>query len=256
MWHLQVFSWTCWPSPDKCLNHAVPLRWGEIKISVEAFWKCVNRAKRLSITFRSDGKREFVPHDQVSPLLVVYYCSLFLGIISNQGPNINLVVSRNFLSIRILLSCFYLLIFYFEKFLTWIWCLLNSLMSLVVPFPGLGIDFRGGTYPWSTGTSNLVDVTTQFALLCQRLAIELCLENLWNLTNMASKAMKKKESKERVASAARTIPEWVKLNFIHIHNKEIRAQTGLLVDCRQLAAMKEIRWCPFYVDEKRLFPNW
>ena len=118
MWHLQVFSWTCWPSPDKCLNHAVPLRWGEIKISVEAFWKCVNRAKRLSITFRSDGKREFVPHDQVSPLLVVYYCSLFLGIISNQGPNINLVVSRNFLSIRIVLSCFYLLIFYFEKFLT------------------------------------------------------------------------------------------------------------------------------------------
>ena len=118
MWHLQVFSWTCWPSPDKCLNHAVPLRWGEIKISVEAFWKCVNRAKRLSITFRSDGKREFVPRDQVSPLLVVYYCSLFLGIISNQGPNINLVVSRNFLSIRIVLSCFYLLIFYFEKFLT------------------------------------------------------------------------------------------------------------------------------------------
>ena len=48
-------------------------------------------------------------------------------------------------------------------------------MSLVVPFPGLGIDFRGGTYPWSTGTSNLVDVTTHFALLCQRLAIELCL---------------------------------------------------------------------------------
>ena len=32
-----------------------------------------------------------------------------------------LVVSRNFLSIRIVLSCFYLLIFYFEKFWTWIW---------------------------------------------------------------------------------------------------------------------------------------
>ena len=32
-----------------------------------------------------------------------------------------LVVSRNFLSIRIALSCFYLLIFFFEKFLAWIW---------------------------------------------------------------------------------------------------------------------------------------
>ena len=32
-----------------------------------------------------------------------------------------LVVSRNLLSIRIVLSCFYLLIFYFEKFSAWIW---------------------------------------------------------------------------------------------------------------------------------------
>ena len=32
----------------------------------------------------------------------------------------NLVVSRNFLSTRIVLSCFYLLIFYFKKFLPWI----------------------------------------------------------------------------------------------------------------------------------------
>ena len=32
-----------------------------------------------------------------------------------------LVDSRNFLSIRIVLSCFYLLIFYFKKFSTWIW---------------------------------------------------------------------------------------------------------------------------------------
>ena len=33
-----------------------------------------------------------------------------------------LVVSHNFLSIRIVLSCFHLLIFYFEKFWTWICC--------------------------------------------------------------------------------------------------------------------------------------
>ena len=32
-----------------------------------------------------------------------------------------LVVSRNFLSVSIVLSCFYLLIFYFEKFSTWTW---------------------------------------------------------------------------------------------------------------------------------------
>ena len=162
-------------------------------------WVYYEPLERFSITFTSNGKHEFVPRDQVSSFNTC--CLLF--IISSP----KLVVSSKFLSIRIVLSCFYLLIFYFEKFLTWIWCLLNSLMSLVVPFPGLGIDFRWGTYPWSTGTSNLVDVTTHFALLCQRLAIELCLENLWNLTNMASKAMKKKESKERVASAARTIPE-------------------------------------------------
>ena len=35
--------------------------------------------ERSSITFSSIGKREFVPGDQVSPLLVVY-CSLFLHI--------------------------------------------------------------------------------------------------------------------------------------------------------------------------------
>ena len=33
--------------------------------------------ERLSLTFTSNGKLEFVPRDQVSHLLVVY-CSLFL----------------------------------------------------------------------------------------------------------------------------------------------------------------------------------
>ena len=61
--------------------------------------------ERLSITFTSNSKREFVPRDQVSPLLVVYG-SLFIHI-------------NYFLSIRIALSCFYLLVFYFEKFSTW-----------------------------------------------------------------------------------------------------------------------------------------
>ena len=40
---------------------------------------CVITLERLSFTFTSNGKREFVPRDQVSPLLVVY-CLLFLHV--------------------------------------------------------------------------------------------------------------------------------------------------------------------------------
>ena len=69
----------------------------------------INR-ERSNFRFTSNGRREFVPRDQVSHLLVIY-CSLFLHI------------SCNFLSTRILLSSFYLLIFYFEKFSNWICCL-------------------------------------------------------------------------------------------------------------------------------------
>ena len=59
----------------------------------------------------------------------LFTCRLLL-IISTP----KLVISRNFSSIRIVLSCFYLLIFYFEKFSTWIWRLpykwsLNSLLT-------------------------------------------------------------------------------------------------------------------------------
>ena len=124
--------------------------------------------ERLSIAFTSNGKREFVPRDQLSPLLVVY-CSLLLGCLCEpvikwvfgrrcqkvvprgredtrvwyretmfsqtvsyefllhgalRGYFLYLVcthkleVSRNFLCIRIVLSYFYPLIFYFEKFST------------------------------------------------------------------------------------------------------------------------------------------
>ena len=67
--------------------------------------------KRLSITFTPKGKREFVPRDQVSPLLVVYCLLYFISTPTS-------VVSCNFSSIRIVLSCIFLLIFYFEKLLT------------------------------------------------------------------------------------------------------------------------------------------
>ena len=69
--------------------------------------------ERLSITFSSHGKREFVPLHQFS----LFTCRLPFIISTHK------LVSRNFLSIRIVLSRFYMLIFYFEKFPTWI-CLL------------------------------------------------------------------------------------------------------------------------------------
>ena len=61
----------------------------------------------LRITLTSNGKREFV--SSVSPLTfrLVFISSTY-----------KLVVSRNFLSIRIVLSCLYLLSFYFDKLST------------------------------------------------------------------------------------------------------------------------------------------
>ena len=64
--------------------------------------------ERLSIAFTANGKREFVPRDQVSPLLVftIYYNYTKIG---RFTP---------ILSIRIVLSCFYQLISHFENFST------------------------------------------------------------------------------------------------------------------------------------------
>ena len=64
--------------------------------------------ERINITLTPNGEREFVPREQVTPLLVVY-STLFLHI------NISFAI---LLSLTIVLSCFYLLIFYFEKFST------------------------------------------------------------------------------------------------------------------------------------------
>ena len=48
---------------------------------IRAYWKAMfgqnESLEKLSITFTSNGKRELVPRDQVSSLLVVYW-SLFL----------------------------------------------------------------------------------------------------------------------------------------------------------------------------------
>ena len=68
----------------------------------------------LSITFTSNAQTRICTTWPSLP----FTCRL-LFIISTH----KLVVSRNFLSIKIVLSCFYLLIFNFEKCSTWIWLL-------------------------------------------------------------------------------------------------------------------------------------
>ena len=83
-----------------------------------------------------NGKSEFVPRDQVFSLLVVY-CSLV------STPK--LVVSRNFLSIRIALSCFYLLFSIFR----------NS---------QLGSDVCRLSYMWSKGAFLGGNPKTDFAV--------------------------------------------------------------------------------------------
>ena len=67
---------------------------------------------RLSITFTSNRKREFVLTWPSFPFTFRLLFIIWTHV---------LVVSLNLLSIRIVLSCFYLLIFNFQKFSTWIW---------------------------------------------------------------------------------------------------------------------------------------
>lgn len=62
------------------------------------------------------------------------------------------------------------------------------------------------TWPSSTEES-IIGWRDNKALLCRRSTFVQNPKYLKIWINMASKAMKKKESKERVASAARTIPE-------------------------------------------------
>ena len=65
--------------------------------------------ERISIAFTANGKREFVPCDQVFPLIVV--CTILYNYrkIGRFTP---------ILPITIVLSCFYLLISHFEHFST------------------------------------------------------------------------------------------------------------------------------------------
>ena len=62
------------------------------------------------LTFTRNGRREFVPRDQVFPLLSVY------SLLPLQISSLMLV-----LTIGIVRDCFYLLIFCSGKFSTWVW---------------------------------------------------------------------------------------------------------------------------------------
>ena len=67
--------------------------------------------ERFRYTFRPNGKREFVPRDQVSPLIVLYCLLLLLKNKSFHASFIHKYCSGEFLSAY----------FYSEKFSAWIW---------------------------------------------------------------------------------------------------------------------------------------
>ena len=101
-----------WPAGTWLLLGKIQWNSSESSVSLLRFGNLVSLLKpsseRLSIAFTSNGKRKFVPSFPFTWRL--------LFVISTH----KLVVWRSFLSKRIALSCFCLLIFYFEKFSTWI----------------------------------------------------------------------------------------------------------------------------------------
>ena len=107
--------------------------------------------ERLSITFTSNGKREFVPRDQVS-----HFCRLRFVI-----STLKLVVSRNPLSIRMFLSCLYLLFSVLRNSqlesdvcrLPYTWSL-NFLIYKAVVFLGLTKKQKEFTYIRSSSTGS------------------------------------------------------------------------------------------------------
>ena len=69
------------------------------------------KLERLRITLTANGKHEFVPRDEVFPLIVVY-CILLRFLLKTTSCFTPVV------SIRIVLDSFHLLIFYSKKFST------------------------------------------------------------------------------------------------------------------------------------------
>ena len=66
---------------------------------------------KFTFTFTPNSRREFVPRDQVSPYFPFTLHCFYTKISSFMAV----------LTIGIVRDCFYLLIFYSEKFSTWVW---------------------------------------------------------------------------------------------------------------------------------------
>ena len=110
-----------WPRARLRINYQISLRFAEVN-----FVKCPSTSHvTREVKHHVYVKRQTRICSTWQSFSITYHLPF---IISTR----KLVVSRNFLSIGIVLSCFFLLIFYFEKFPTWIWSLpctwcLNSL---------------------------------------------------------------------------------------------------------------------------------
>ena len=106
--------WAILGKSHQILQQVCPETTIKLPLGQKFHWKPNQKSKNLynrEVKHHVYGKRECVPRDHVSS----FTCRL-LFIISTH----KLVVSRSFSFIRIVLSCFYLLISYFEKFSTWI----------------------------------------------------------------------------------------------------------------------------------------
>ena len=85
----------------------------------------LERLESFSFMYMSNGKREFVPLDQVFSWIVAYWLLLLH---KNKSFHASFI-QKNFL------DSIYLLIFYFDKFSTWIWRLPLALNVTLKPQP-------------------------------------------------------------------------------------------------------------------------
>ena len=109
----QDLFWPIWPP---CCHLKT------IYISVEwrfCYFQCFKPVggllERISISFTANGKREFVPLDQVFPLIVFFFLSFTVHYNYRKIGRFTPI-----LSLTVVLSCFYLLISHFKHFSTWI----------------------------------------------------------------------------------------------------------------------------------------
>ena len=112
----KVSTWTKWLplhingliSPARTWRQEHQINWSVTQIALRFSHSFMRILEKLRFTFTPNGRREFVPRDPYFPFTL--YC--FYTKISSFMP---------VLTIGIVRDCFYLLIFYSEKFSTWVW---------------------------------------------------------------------------------------------------------------------------------------